>query len=259
MKSHRAYAFTLIELLVVISIIALLISILLPALSGARAAARAIACSSNMRQVGIAFAGYAVDNDDFVVYASITGGVEISYDDILNSYLKNNLTQANRNTFAVTEAQSSPALQCPSDEVALNGWAVGLDVARRSYAMPWVVLGYTGPGTGDVLSAGRKSGSGAAVASPQLRFSDIPASSATFLMLESHSGTNIQGNGSRAGLNGPFSSTSDLYEIGYPSSHEGSYNWLYADGHVERMTTVLSDWTGFPQRPKGAWTIAVND
>jgi prepilin-type N-terminal cleavage/methylation domain-containing protein len=58
--------FTLIELLVVISIIALLVALLLPVLASARDAGRSIKCLSNLRQQGIAFAGYAQEFRDYM-------------------------------------------------------------------------------------------------------------------------------------------------------------------------------------------------
>ncbi|MEZ6234345.1 MAG: prepilin-type N-terminal cleavage/methylation domain-containing protein [Phycisphaerales bacterium] len=58
-------AFTLIELLVVIAIIALLIGILLPALGAARDAGRQAVGSSNLRQFGVGFFAYSVDNDGY--------------------------------------------------------------------------------------------------------------------------------------------------------------------------------------------------
>ncbi|HOX40153.1 MAG TPA: type II secretion system protein [Candidatus Brocadiia bacterium] len=58
--------FTLIELLVVIAIISILAGILTPVLQRARQSAWKAACLSNLKQIGISFQAYAIENNNML-------------------------------------------------------------------------------------------------------------------------------------------------------------------------------------------------
>lgn len=57
-------AFSLLELLIVIAVIAILAALLLPAINRAKQRAGAVSCTSNLRQLGLAFSMYLENNND---------------------------------------------------------------------------------------------------------------------------------------------------------------------------------------------------
>ena len=76
MQNKRA--FTLIELLAVIAIIAILAAILFPVFARAKGAAKKAACSSNLRQIGMAWEMYNSDHDDTLMRVRTVSG-SVSY------------------------------------------------------------------------------------------------------------------------------------------------------------------------------------
>jgi prepilin-type N-terminal cleavage/methylation domain-containing protein len=72
--SRKRNGFTLVELLVVIAIIGILVGLLLPAVQAAREAARRMACSNNLKQLGLALHNYESAHRTFPPSTITTGG-----------------------------------------------------------------------------------------------------------------------------------------------------------------------------------------
>jgi prepilin-type N-terminal cleavage/methylation domain-containing protein/prepilin-type processing-associated H-X9-DG protein len=121
---RRKFAFTLIELLVVVAILSVLIALLLPAVSRARNRAKELYCATQLRQIGLGWQMYLMENNDtFPKWESniqwFYGGKHPSVYNLgsmlpyrpLNPYV----------AMAIKNEQQAEVFRCPADRPILDG------------------------------------------------------------------------------------------------------------------------------------------
>lgn len=228
--------FTLVELLVVISIISLLLSILIPTLSKIRESAKAVCCSSNIRQIGIAFNSYAADNSDKIIKAadlraSDSGGLQ-AWNFALIPYIGQKKSDDSFD-------DKSKLFLCPSDK---DPYPIG-------YGAYWHGTPFTSYALNGcyIEATSRKPGCKVGPAGG-FRFSQIKNSSSCMLMIETSYSYQVYDlnnpNISRLGLNqtGHHRQTSGFF-------HNASMNILFVDGHANKIKGTKADvvkpvWSG---------------
>ncbi len=213
--------FTIIELLIVVSIIAILAAVLLPALNMVREKSRSINCSSNLKQVGLAFLQYANDYDDLVLYMKNSQSWP--------RYVLKNDGYVSNATYLNASLGYLPrkAAICPSDP---GGWKEYDDFNRLWYGMygmaEWIAnMGWKEDYVqqlGDFRSAanGNKE---RCYSIKQMKSPTRTQAAGDTYYQQGNTGSCLFGNGSTSNSN-------------YSRRHLGKGNMLFYDGHVETMS-----------------------
>jgi prepilin-type processing-associated H-X9-DG protein len=74
-RNHRDWAFTLVELLLVLAVLVVLAALFLPSLARTKDVAQRINCNNNLKQIGLAFRTWALDNKEkYPMQVPVTNG-----------------------------------------------------------------------------------------------------------------------------------------------------------------------------------------
>ena len=205
----KTSGFTLIELLVVIAIIAILAAILFPVFAKAREKARQTSCSSNLKQIAIAWQMYAQDYDETACisyYYQNGWNLEVAWDVTIDY-----TTMKETDGLLGAYAKNQQINKCPS----FSGNAYGRTFSGYGYNVDYI--------GGDPI-----------VGIPSAAMSRIADPSGTVLFADA----GWYDNGKISATNYLRAPSDTLYAYGMVHyRHNGVANVAYVDGHVKSVAT----------------------
>ena len=230
-------AFTLVELLVVLVVVALLAGLLLPTMARGKSKAQSAACSSNLKQLGVAFMLYLEDHDDTFPSGSPVSPLGAQPEDWIWWQVQQGvgLPPAMRDTRRSAIAPylggyDTRYFRCPSDRDAPAReieWRKNMKSELYTYS--YSLNGHTERGMASYISRDRS-----VIFRNKLAAVLRPSSK---IMLAEEKGSPKDGPGSAVINDGRWQ------PLGYPLTmrHSGKANVTFADGHVETVPRAFAD------------------
>jgi prepilin-type processing-associated H-X9-DG protein len=259
-----AAAFNLIELVVVVLVVIVLGVLATVFVASSRRTGGVVGCASNLRELGMAMTMYTRENDNRLPFAFIKYNSQESttWDILIFPFINR------RNSDIVSSSSLDKGhgfLRCPSDTIINTNTTNSVELPRRTYAMSrhsmtgtdWPPGANNNTGPGLWWSSDISDGNAALTnvlsmqgSIPAVRLDMISAPSGTLLLTEQARADNIMFNYSGASIGRSDPQFFDPGSIKVNPYHDGKFNYLMMDGHVETL---------LPTEKPGMWTIRPDD